>query len=155
MVIPTAHDGHHWKGPLGSDFWQLRLDPEMVEYMNYRIIDWNILGRRMMVDTREGIVSWINRSGMNADIMIAVDDIVETSGDVLGKRIKQMRGTRWRHPDDPPRTGIEADNSFYVGINAEKKIEAFVSGGRKASEEFCNRTPPDLVVDVEITPNDR
>jgi len=155
MKIPETGTEHQWTGPLGSDFWQLCLDPEMVEYMNCRITDWNILGRRILIDTREGIVSWINRSGTNADIMVAVDHIVEAAGEVVGKRIKQMRGTRWRHPDDPPRTGIEADNSFYVGKKAEEKIEAFVSGGRQASEEFCDRTPPDLVVDVEITPNDR
>lgn len=72
----------------------------------------------------------------------------------LGGRIKAKRGTRWKRPEDPENTGLEADASFYIGANAERSYAAAEKGG-KAAEVFEAATPPDLVIGVEATYADR
>ena len=139
----------HVVGPLGSDFWQIRVPPELVPTMA-KEIDWNRLGRRVMIDVREGIISWMNPSGPHEVLCDASDKVIEWTGHLSGLSTRAMRGTRWKGPKDPKNTGLEADAAFYIGINAECWYKAR-RNGLKAVEAFEVKTPPDLVVEIEVT----
>ncbi len=152
--MPTTLDEHHIIGPLGSDFWRIRVSPELVPALA-REFDWNRMGRRVMIDAREGIISWMSPSGTHEGLIESSDLTVKVACQVLHKRVRGMRGTRWKRPDDPPNVGLEADASFYIGANAM----AWYAVDRKGSEEeilaFEARTPPDLVIEVEASHFDR
>lgn len=140
----------HFIGPMGSEFWQIKVPPEVVPLMAAEF-DWNRLGRRMLIDAKVGIISWMNPSGPHVGLAEATADIVKEAGQFFeGRRIRGMRDMRWRLPDDPKNTGVEADASFYIGVNAERWYTAMEQGWEKV-EDFEVRTPPDLVVEVEIT----
>ena len=147
--MTTQSIEQHIVGPLGSDFWQIKVPPELVPAMA-REIDWNRLGRRVMIDVGEGIIAWMNPSGPHEDLGHASDKVVEVAGDVLSILVKAKRGTRWKGPEDPKNTGLEADAAFYIGDKAEKWFAARRKG-LKAVEDFEAITPPDLVIEVEIT----
>jgi len=147
--MTTKSFEYHVLGPLGSDFWQIKVPPELVPAMAMEI-DWNRLGRRVMIDVREGIIAWMNPSGPHEVLGDASDKVIEWTGQLSGLSTRSMRGTRWKGPDDPKNTGIEADAAFYIGINAECWYKARRSG-LKAVGVFDDKTPPDLVVEIEVT----
>ena len=147
--MPTIADKHHVIGPLGSDFWRIRVQPELIPAMA-REFDWNRLGRRVMIDAREGIITWMNPSSTHEIFGTSADEIVREVGLVLQKRVRGMRGTRWKGPDDPENVGLEADAAFYVGKNADNWFTVREKG-RQAVLDFEAKTPPDLVVEVEVT----
>ncbi|MDE2674066.1 MAG: Uma2 family endonuclease [Paracoccaceae bacterium] len=151
--MTTTLDEHHIIGPLGSDFWRIRVSPELVPAMA-REFDWNRLGRRVMIDAREGIISWMNPSSTHEIFGTSADEIAKEAGLVLQKRVRGMRGTRWKGPDDPENVGLEADAAFYVGENADNWY-AIREKGRQAVLDFEAITPPDLVVEVEVTNFDK
>ena len=43
-------------GPLGSEFWRIRVPPEAVPELA-REIDWNRLGRRVVIDPVGGLIA--------------------------------------------------------------------------------------------------
>ncbi len=141
---------HHFTGPMGSEFWRITVPPEIVPVLA-KEIDWNNFGRRVLIDPVAGIISWMNPSGTHEDIADATDKIVERTSQLLGCQAKAKRGTRWKGPDDPKNTGLEADAAFYIGTNAKLWVDAFREGGPKYIEAFEAETPPDLVVEVEVT----
>ncbi len=143
----------HFIGPLGSEFWQIQVDPEAVPLLASKI-DWNGLGRRVMIDPIAGIISWMSPASTHEDLAEATDEIVKAAGQIIKGRVRGMRGTRWKRPEDPRNTGLEADASFYIGTKAEQWYAAIRQGWDKV-EEFETRTPPDLVVEVEITHLDK
>jgi len=73
-------------GSLGSDFWWIRVSPELVPAMA-REFDWNRLGRCMMIDVREGIITWISPSSLHEIFGFSSDEIVKEAGLVLQKRV--------------------------------------------------------------------
>ncbi|MCY4308231.1 MAG: hypothetical protein OXC57_08165 [Rhodobacteraceae bacterium] len=82
------------------------------------------MGRHVMIEVGEGIISWMNPSGPHEDIGHASDKVVELAGDVLSILVKAKRGTRWKGPEDSKKTGLEADAAFYIGDNAERWFKA-------------------------------
>ncbi len=143
------------KGSLGSVFWQMRAPPHAVGWLASEA-DWNRLGKRVLIDPIEGLISWMSPSRAHESFARAADKVVDRAGERLGLRVKALGGGRWRQrPDDPPNTGMEADASFYIGPKADQWLEAFESGGRTAAAAFEERTPPDLVVEIEWTNADR
>ena len=139
----------HFIGPMGSEFWQIRVPPKIVPIMADRF-DWNKLGRRVVIDPIAGIISWINPSGPHVGLAEATVDIVKEASQFLNGQVRGMRDMRWRLPDDPKNTGVEADASFYIAANAERWYTAMAQGWETVAD-FETRTPPDLVVEVEIT----
>ena len=147
--MTTTIDDHHVVGPLGSDFWQLKVPPELVPALA-REFDWNRLGRRVMIDATEGIIAWMSPSGTHEGLIESSDLTVKVAGTVLKTEVKAVRGIRWKRPEDPPNVGLEADASYYVGDNAERWLVVYRSGGEKAVLDFEAATPPDLVIEVEV-----
>ncbi len=113
-------------------------------------MDWNRAGRRVMIDAAQGIISWMSPSSVHENIARATDRVVEIAGSLSGKQVVVMGGTRWKRPGDPKGTGVEADAAFYVGGNAEAWYAA-AKTGKRAVLDFESDTPPDLVVEVEVT----
>ena len=137
-------------GPLGSEFWRIRVPPEAIPELA-REIDWNRLGRRVVIDPVGGLIAWMHPAGPHEGYADAADKVVERVGRRLtGGFPKGMRGMRWRLPEDPPNTGLEADASFYTGEHADAWQRAFEEGS-EAVARFELATPPDLVVEAEVT----
>jgi len=151
--MPTTADEHHVIGPLGSDFWKLEVPPELAPALA-REFDWNRMGRRVMIDAREGIIAWMSPSGTHEGLIESSDLTVKVAGSVLNTEVKAVRGIRWKRPEDPPNVGLEADASFYIGINAERWLAVYRKGGEKAVLDFEAETPPDLVIEVEVANSD-
>ncbi len=143
------------RGSLGSTFWRIRVPPNIVPQMAERM-DWNRLGRRVLIDPARGLIAWMAPSSAHERFAAAADRVVDRASERTGLPVVEMRGTRWKHrADDPPNTGIEPDACFYVGDSAERWIEERQNGGQAAALAFEERTPPDLVVEIEWTQIDR
>ena len=109
----------------------------------------------MLVDAAEGIILWMNPSGPHEDYADAAGKTIEAAARLLGKTSKAKLGTRWKRLSDPQNAGLEADASFYIGTKAEEWYRARRES-RKAALAFEATTPPDLVVEIEVTnPADR
>ncbi len=136
-------------GPMGSQFH--RIDGIPLDMMGRLAdMDWNLAGRRVMIDAAQGIICWMSPSSVHEDISRAADRVVEHAGTLSGKQVVIKGGTRWKRPGDPEGTGLEADAAFYVGGNADAWFAAAKDGDR-AILDFESVTPPDLVVEVEVT----
>ncbi|MDE2759357.1 MAG: Uma2 family endonuclease [Paracoccaceae bacterium] len=152
--MTTTADENHVVGPLGSEFWRIRVSPDLVPKMA-REFDWNRLGRRVMIDAGEGIITWMSPSSLHEIFGFSSDEIVKEAGLILHKRVRGMRGTRWKKPDEPANVGLEADAAFYIGDNAATWYAVDREGSEEEILAFEARTPPDLVVEVEATHFDR
>ena len=141
-------------GSFGSTFWQIRVHPEIIPELAEKF-DWNRLGRRVAIDPLMGLISWMTPSSEHAGYAAAADKVAERAGGYKGLRVKALRDTRWRQSKaDPLNTGIEPDACFYVGPTADGWREAREQS-RSEAREFEERTPPDLVVEIEWTQIDR
>ena len=147
--MATTTEENHIVGSLGSDFWKLKVPPELIPALA-REFDWNRLGRRVMIDAREGIITWMNPSGSHVGQASASDKVVPLAGALLKMRIKDMRDLRWKGTGGPGNVWLEADAAYYIGKNAAEWFAAREKS-RKEALDFEARTPPDLVVEVEVT----
>lgn len=137
-------------GSFGSTFCQIRVHPDIVPELAEKV-DWNRLGRRVIIDPLQGLIAWMTPSSEHAGYAAAADKVAECAGDIKGLRIKALRDTRWRQrPGDPRNTGMEPDACFYVGATADG-WRAARERGRADARVFEARTPPDLVVEIEWT----
>ncbi|MCY4306402.1 MAG: Uma2 family endonuclease [Aestuariivita sp.] len=152
--MTTPLDPHHIVGSLGSHFWRLKVPPQLVPELASKF-DWSQMGRRVMIDTMDGIILWMNPSSSHAGLASASDDIVSLAASLLKVKVNKKRDTRWKAPDDPQNVGMEADAAFYIGENASAYFTLLKQRGREAAEEFEAQTPPDLVVEVEVTHFDK
>ena len=125
---------HHCTGPMGSEFYRIAVPPELVPALAERI-DWNVMGRGVMIDAEDGIIAWRNSSGAHATCADAADKTVKMAARLLGSRARPMRDLRWKRPEDPKNTGLEADASFYVWRNAELWLAA-LEEDRAAADAF-------------------
>ncbi|MCY4302446.1 MAG: Uma2 family endonuclease [Aestuariivita sp.] len=148
--MTTSANPHHLVGSMGSDFWRITVPPQLIPEFATKI-DWNQIGRRVMIDAIDGIIVMMSPSSSHEVLGHSSDIIVMRAGNVLQKQVRCMRGTRWKRPEDSENVGLEADTAFYIGETATAWYTAFRNGGRKAAENFEARTPPDLVVEVEVT----
>lgn len=117
MTTTTAQE--NFIGPLGSDFWRLRVPQERI-----REIDWNRMGRRVMINVGEGIVTWMNPSTLHVRQVSARDKVVSLAGALLKIPVKDMRDLHWKDISGPGKVRLEADAAYYIGKNAEELLAA-------------------------------
>ena len=135
-------------GPLGSTIHVLRADAETIERLAE--IDWSRHFRRATLDPVRGLISLMSPSNLHEGVADALDSIIEEAADVLGRASKGLRSTRYRRKVEPPGTGLEPDCSFLIGETVHRFIAA-LKISQAAADEFVLETPPDLVVEVELT----
>lgn len=135
-------------GPLGSTIHVLRADARTIAEL--ATIDWNRSFRRVCLDPVSGLIILMTPSRLHEELSSMLDNLVDVTASTLKGAVKGLRTARLREPDAPPGTGMEPDCAFYVGENARAYREALASG-ESAADAFFEKTPPDLVVEVEIT----
>ena len=138
-------------GPLGSTIHVLRADAGTVAEL--AAVDWNEPFGRVCLDPVRGLITLMTPSRLHDDLAGILDHIVDVAGSAITGAAKGLRTTRLRRPSDPPGTGMEPDCAFYVGARARDYRDALAEGAQ-AAEAFFDRTPPDLVVEAEITSAD-
>ena len=138
-------------GPLGSTVHVLRADAGTVAAL--AAIDWNRWFSRVRLDPACGLITLMSPSRLHDELAEIFDDIVDAAASAAAGASKSFGTTRLRKPDDPPGTGLEADCAFYLDERARAYIAALAEGEAAAETYFLN-TPPDLVVEVEITHGD-
>ena len=135
-------------GPLGSTFHVLRADAETVTAL--ATVDWSRGFRRVCLDPVRGLITLMAPSHRHEDLTSVFDDLVEAAGIIMTGAARKLRSPRLRGRDEPPGTGVEPDCAFYVGERAAGYYEAQAEG-EDAAYDYLERTPPDLVVEVEVT----
>ena len=137
----------------GSTAAWFRVPPQAVA--DLAKLDWNMVGKRVVVDPLIGFVSWMTPSSAHERFAHTAGDVIQRGCELMGMRVVALLGTRWKqNPDDPDNTGMEADACFYIGENAEGWYAAR-RDGRSAVEAFEAQSPPDLIVEVEWTKFDQ
>jgi len=152
--MASTTDPHHAVGSLGSDFWRIRVPPPVIPDLA-RGVDWNRMGRRVMIDALKGVIVWMSPSSTHEGLAAASEDVVSCAATRLKLKVDKKRGTRWKAPDDPKNVGLEADAAFHIGETAVAYTTTLKNEGRAAAALFADRTPPDLVVEVEVTQFDQ
>ena len=135
-------------GPLGSTVHVLRADADTVTAL--ATIDWNRRFRRVCVDPARGLITLMSPSRLHEELATIFGDIVDVAAEILSGAGRGIGSTRLRGSGDPPDTGMEPDCAFYVGGRARAYSRA-LREGEVAADTFLEQTPPDLVVEVEIT----
>ena len=135
-------------GPLGSQVHVLHADAGTVTAL--AAVDWNRWFGRVCLDPVRGLVVLMTPSHLHEDLTEIFDDIVDAAASVS----KRLGSTRLRGVNEPPGTGMEPDCAFYLDERARGYRAALVEG-EAAVESFVERTPFDLVVEVEITNADK
>ena len=148
MTIPATC----YKGPLGSTFYALRADSETV--VRLASVDWSREFSRVCLDHVRGIIVCMSPSWHHEKLGKLIEDVVDQTADLFGQVSEGFQSTRYRAPGDPPGTGLEPDCSFIVGEKVEGYAQA-LKEGEAAVDDYLERTPPDLVVEVELTHFDR
>ena len=138
-------------GPLGSTIHVLRADAGTVAEL--AAVDWNRSFGRVCLDPVRGLVTLMTPSRLHDDLAGILDHIVDAAGSAITGAARGLRTTRLRGRNDPPGTGMEPDCAFYVGERA-REYRSALAEGEQAAEAFFERTPPDLVVEAEITSAD-
>ncbi len=136
-------------GPLGSTIHVLRVDAETIERLT--VIDWNRHFPRATLDPVRGLISLMSPSRLHEGVADALDKIVDQAAAMIGRASTGLGSTRYRRKSEPAGTGLEPDCSFFIGA----KVHAYLSAlkiSEAAADEFILETPPDLVVEVELTP---
>ena len=107
--------------------------------------------RRVSIDPVRGVAVMMAPSRLHERIAARVDKVAEGLGGGVpgGLRLEQLRGTRWRDREGPRGAGAEADCAFYVGETAEAYLRAEALGDAQA-DDFTERHPPDLVVEINV-----
>ena len=135
-------------GPLGSTIHVLRADAGTVAEL--AALDWNRSFRRVCLDPVGGLIVLMTPSRLHEELTTMLDHLVDIAAGTLGGAVKGLLASRLREPGAPPGTGLEPDCAFYIGERA-RAYQAALAEGRAAADAFFAETPPDLVVEVEIT----
>ena len=138
-------------GPLGSTVHALRADAGTVTAL--AAVDWSRWFGRVCCDPVRGLVTLMAPSRLHEDLAEALAHVVHAAGNAVAGAAKDLRATRLRGRDDPPGTGMEADCAFYLGAHARAYCAALAESAA-AADAFMERTPLDLVIEVEITSAD-
>ena len=133
-------------GSFGSEFRLISFPPGMVA--RAAAMDWNIMGRRVILDAVRGFVSWMSPSRTHETVSNAAGKVIDRAAGMTGTDISVgFNGTRFRHRDDPPNTGMEPDSAFCIGANADRYRAACRNG---SGDAFILSVPPDLVIETEV-----
>lgn len=139
------------KGSLDSTFACIRMTQDDIR--RAAGMDWNRLGRRVVIDPVRQFISWMSPSAPHAIMTGAIGDMLRSVSRITGLKISpNLLDSRWKKPGDPGRGAMEADVSFYIGSNAVAYRTAYRKG---TAFDFMKSVPPDLVVEVEAFHADR
>ena len=138
-------------GSMGSEFTRFQFAPEEIPVLAG--LDWNGIARRVFIDPVSGVIALMSPSSKHERYAWGAGLTAIAIGERLGIRAIALGATRWRRPEDPDRTGAEPDACFYLGPAAERWIEARRQG-ETALEAYEDRTPPDLVIEIERSRGD-
>ena len=138
-------------GSMGSEFTRFRFAPEEIPVLAG--LDWNRLARRVFIDPASGVIALMSPSSKHERYAWGAGLTAIAIGERLSIRAIALGATRWRRPEDPDKTGAEPDACFYLGPAAERWVEAHRQG-ETALEAYEDRTPPDLVIEVERSRGD-
>ena len=145
---PVGGEATMQTGPLGSTIHVLRADAGTIAEL--ASVDWNRRFRRVCLDPVSGLIVLMTPSRLHEELTTILDDLVDIAASTLSGAVKRLLASRLREPGAPPGAGIEPDCAFYVGENARAYREA-LAAGEDAADAFFEKTPPDLVVEIEIT----
>lgn len=111
--------------------------------------------QRVSIDPVRGVAVMMAPSRLHERIAAGIDKVAEGLGGgvPVGLRLEQLRSTRWQDREGPRGAGAEADCAFYVGETAEAYLHAEALGDAQA-DDFVERHPPDLVVEVNVSHTD-
>ena len=143
-----SHPATMRTGPLGSAIHVLRADAATIAEL--AAIDWNRSFSRVCLDPSRGLVTLMTPSRLHEDLTDIFGHLIDAAASMVAGAAKSLRHTRLRGRDDPPGTGMEPDCAFYLGDRA-RAYRAALAEGEAAADAFFERTPPDLVVEAEIT----
>ena len=149
--VAMGHEATMRSGPLGSTIHVLHADAGTIAEL--AAVDWNRWFSRVRLDPVNGLITLMTPSRLHDDLARILDHIVDAAAAAVTGASIGLRTARLRGRGDPPGTGMEADCAFYVGERAAAYRAALVDG-EAAADSFFERTPPDLVVEVEITSAD-
>ena len=135
-------------GPLGSTIHVLRADADTIAAL--AAVDWSRHFGRVCLDPVRGIITLMSPSHSHEDLTSVFDDVVGAIGSALAGAVKKLRSPRMRGPAEPPGTGMEPDCAFYIGERA-RGYRAAVLEGESAALAYLEATPPDLVIETELT----
>ena len=138
-------------GSMGSEFTRFRFAPEEIPVLAG--LDWNKLARRVFIDPASGVIALMSPSSKHERYAWGAGLTAIAIGERLSIRAIALGATRWRRPEDPDKTGAEPDACFYLGPAAERWVAARRQG-ETALEAYEDRTPPDLVIEVERSRGD-
>ena len=138
-------------GSMGSEFTRFRFAPEEIPVLAG--LDWNGIARRVFIDPVSGVIALMSPSSKHERYAWGAGLTAIALGERLGVRAIALGATRWRRPEDPDKTGAEPDACFYLGPSAEQWVEARRQG-EAVLEAYEDRTPPDLVIEVERSRGD-
>lgn len=107
-------------------------------------LDWNRLGKRVCIDVARGHVSYVVPGSDHECHAWAINNLIQYYAEYLGLDASGLLGTRWQAPGK----GMEADASYYIG----EKVGLFRAAKQAGKgEDFTKRMPPDLVVEVDVS----
>ena len=141
-------DATTFTGPLGSTIHVLRADPGTVAELAG--VDWNGAFPRVCLDSVRGLITLMTPSRLHEDLTDILNYVVDAAASAVTGAARGLGHTRLRRRSEPPGTGMEPDCAFYLGERARAYRAALVRG-EAAADAFLERTPPDLVVEAEIT----
>ncbi len=134
-------------GPLGSTLHVLRADAETVAAL--AAVDWNRRFTLVGLDPVRGLITLMSVSHLHGLLSGMLDDIVDVAGSILTGASRGLRHSRLRGRGEPLGTGMEPDGSYYLGERVGGYI-AVLAEGDEAADAYFERTPPDLVYEVEL-----
>ena len=136
-----------YTGPLGSTLHVLRADAETVAVL--AAVDWNRHFSLVCLDPVRGLITLMSASHLHGLLSGMLDDVVDIAGSILAGASRGLRHSRLRGQGELPGTGMEPDGSYYLGERVRSYVAALVEGD-EAADAFFERTPPDLVYEVEL-----
>ena len=110
--------------------------------------------RRLLLDSVKGIIQLMSPSRHHEATSRHADSCTTTLAELLEVSCVATASTLFQRPGRST-GGVEPDESYYLGENARAIQNLERSGNYQAADDFMDRTPPDLVVEVGVTHQDK
>ena len=150
-LFPNSRHFKVHKSNLGSQYVAFRAPPEVITELALQ--DVVNAFRRVVLDPVRGLVMLMTPSGRHEGLKDEIDVAIKEVSTHLGiNKITNLHSTRWKPKGGGKYTGDEPDNCYYVAKNVSNYNDACMEG---SDEDFLDRNPPDLVVEVTISNFDK
>ena len=137
-----------YRTTMGSEYTAFHTDATTVEALSLlRIVNW--FGP-LVLDPVTGFVQLLSMGGDHDYVTRLLDEVVDVAADLLAIPCRGFRRSRWRAQGAPENTGIEADQSYYLGATAAK----MVGMGWGVPDDFVDSHPLHLVAELADGPFD-